>query len=104
MSRSKGSISDKVRSEGFKLGMRAVGKLMESPERAQKVMKAVETVQRSRERVDETTHRILNLGQIAARDDLKELSRQAGRLRRQAKKIMAALDDLEEGLRGQREG
>lgn len=92
------SIGKKVRSEGLKLGMKAMGKLMETPERAEKVMKAVETVQRSRERVDETTHRLLNLGQLPARDDLKELTRQAGRLRREAKKILAALDDLEEKL------
>ncbi len=90
------SISDKMKSEGLKLGMKAMGKLMQSPERAEKVMKAVETVQRSKERVDDTTHRLLNLGQLPAKDDVKALTRQAGRLRRQAKKILAALDDLEE--------
>lgn len=92
------SISKKMKSEGLKFGMKAMGKLMESPDRAEKVMKAVESVQRSKEKVDETAHRLLHLGQLPARDDLKELSRQAGRLRRQAKKILASLDDLEEKL------
>jgi seryl-tRNA synthetase len=91
-------IGDKVKSEGLKMGMKAMSKLMESPERAEKMMKAVETVQRSRERVDETAARLLNLSQLPSKDDVRELSRQAGRLRRQMKKIMAALDDLEAKL------
>lgn len=91
-------IGDKVKSEGFKIGMKAMSKIMESPDRAEKMMKAVETVQRSRERVDETTARLLNLSQLPSKDDIRELSRQAGRLRRQMKKIMATLDDLEDKL------
>ncbi len=91
-------IGDKVKNEGLKIGMKAMSKLMESPERAEKMMKAVETVQRSRERVDETAGRLLNLSQLPSKDDVRELSRQAGRLRRQMKKIMAALDDIEAKL------
>ncbi|MFZ9889375.1 MAG: hypothetical protein ACO3JL_17920 [Myxococcota bacterium] len=94
------SISNRVKKEGLKLGMKAVSKIMESPERAEKMMKAVETVQRSKERVDETAARLLNLSQLPSKEDLRDLSKQAGRLRRQAKKIMAALDDLELKLPG----
>lgn len=92
------TISKRVKSEGLKLGMKAMSKLMESPERAEKVMKALERVQRSRERVDETASRLLHLSQLPSRDDVKDLMRQAGKLRREAKKILAALDDLEERL------
>lgn len=92
------SISKRVKSEGIKLGMKAMSKLMESPDRAEKMMKAVETVQRSKERVDDTAGRLLNMGQLPSKDDLRDLTRQAGRLRRQTKKIMAALDDLEAKL------
>lgn len=92
------SISKRVKSEGLKLGMKAVSKIMESPDRAEKMMKAVEMVQRSKETVDETAARLLNLGQLPSKEDIRELSRQAGRLRRQTKKIMAALDDLEAKL------
>ncbi len=92
------SISKRVKNEGLKLGMKAMSKLMESPDRAEKMMKAVETVQRSKERVDETAARLLNMGQLPSKDDLRDLTRQAGRLRRQTKKILAALDDLEEKL------
>jgi hypothetical protein len=92
------TVSKKIKSEGMKLGMKAMSKLMESPDRAEKVMKAVEQVQRSRERVDETAARLLNLSQLPSKEDIRDLSRQAGRLRRETKKILAALDDLEDGL------
>ena len=36
-------IGDKLKGEGMKLGMKAMGKLMESPERAEAVMKAVQS-------------------------------------------------------------
>lgn len=91
-------IGDRVKSEMMSRGMKAVSKIMEDPARAEKVMKAVETVQKSRERMDETTQRLLNIGQLPSRDDVKDLARQAGRLRREAKKVLAALDDLEAKL------
>jgi hypothetical protein len=92
------SISKKVKSEGLKLGMKAVGKLMEDPERATKLMKAVEQVQKGKEAVDETTHRLLNLGQLAAASDVKQVSRDAGRIKRELKKALAVLDDIEAKL------
>lgn len=93
-------LSDKVKKEGMKLGMKAVGKLMEDPDRATKLMKAVESVQKGKEAVDETTHRLLNLGQFAAASDLKEVSRQAGKVKRELKKVLAQLDDIEAKLEG----
>jgi hypothetical protein len=93
-------IGDKVKSEGMKLGMKAVGKLMEDPDRATKLMKAIEQVQKGKEAVDETTHRLLNFGQLAAAADVKELSRDAGRVKRGLKKALSLLDDIEAKLEG----
>jgi hypothetical protein len=84
-----------LKDKGMQLGMKAMGKLMESPERAEKVMKAVQQVQKGREAVDEAAARMLNLGQLPAKSDMKDLGRQAGRLKREAKKILALLDDIE---------
>ncbi|MCC7070904.1 MAG: hypothetical protein IT383_06255 [Deltaproteobacteria bacterium] len=84
-----------LKEKGMQLGMKAVGKLMESQERAERVMKAVQTVQKGREVVDETAARLLNLSQLPSKADIKELGRQAGRLRREAKKILAELDELD---------
>jgi hypothetical protein len=93
-------IADRVKSEGVKLGMKAMGKLMEEPARAEKLMKAVETAQKTKDKVDETTHRLLNASNLIAADDLKDLSKHAGRLKREAKKVLAQLDALEQKLGG----
>jgi hypothetical protein len=90
------SVSKKVKSEAMKAGMKAMSKLMESPDRAEKVMKAFQTAQQSKEKANEVTQRLLHLSQLPSRDDVRDLSRQAGRLRRQAKKILASLDRLAE--------
>ena len=91
-------IGKTFKKEGLKLGMKAVGKLMEDPDRATAVMKAVEQVQKGKEAVDETTHRLLNFGQVAAADDIKQISRDAGKLKRELKKALAILDDIEAKL------
>ena len=87
-----------IKDKGMQLGMKAMGKLMESPERAERVMKAVQQVQKGREVVDEAAARVLNLSQLPAKSDMKDLGRQAGRLKREAKKILALLDDIEAKL------
>ena len=88
-------IADKVKSEGVKLGLKAVSKVLESPERAEKIMQAFQTVQKSQERLEGTAQRILNLGNLPSKDDIKNLTRKAGRLRREAKKILAQLEALD---------
>lgn len=84
-----------LKEKGVSLGMKAMGKLMEKPERAERVMKAVQKVQQGREAVDEAAARMLNLSQLPAKSDMKELGRQAGKLKREAKKILALLDEIE---------
>jgi hypothetical protein len=85
-----------LKEKGMALGMKAMGKLMEDPARAEKLMKAVERVQKGREKVDDAAARLLNLSQLPAASDLKELSRQAGRLKREAKRILSLLDELDD--------
>lgn len=87
-----------IKEKGLQLGMKAMGKLMESPERAERVMKAVQSVQKGKEAVDDAAGRLLNLSQLPSKADMKDLGRQAGRLRREAKKILAELDELEAKL------
>ena len=76
------------------MGMKAMGKLMEDPNRADKIMKAFQTVQTTRERVDEATAHMLHFSHLPSRDDVKKLSRQAGKLKRKSKKILSSLDKL----------
>jgi hypothetical protein len=89
-----GSLKDR----GVAFGMKALSKLMEDPDRAEKLMKAMQTVQQGREKVDDAAAALLNLGQLPAASDLKELSRQAGRLKREGKRVLSLLDDLEQKL------
>lgn len=84
-----------LKDKGMQLGMKAMGKLMENPERAERVMKAVQNVQKGRDAVDEAAARVLNLSQLPAKSDMKELGRQAGKLKREAKKILALIDEIE---------
>jgi hypothetical protein len=84
-----------LKDKGMAFGMKAMGKLMEKPERAERVMKAVQSVQKGREAVDEAAARVLNLSQLPAKSDMKELGRQAGKLKREAKKILALIDEIE---------
>lgn len=91
-------IRGKIQKEGVRVGMKAMSKIMESPDRAEKVMKVLQGVQKGREKLDETTGNILHMGQIPSKDDVKQLSREVGRLKREAKKIMVAIEDIEERL------
>jgi hypothetical protein len=93
-------IGDKVKSEGMKFGMKAFSKLMEDPQRADRVMKAVSTAQNAKAVVDDTTHKLLNASNLIAAKDLDDLSKQAGRIKREAKKAAALLDDIEARLAG----
>ena len=91
-------ISSKVKSEGVRMGLKAMGKLMEDPTRAEKLMKAFQTVQSTRERVDEAAASVLHFSHLPSRDDVKALSRHAGKLKRKTKKLMAMLDKLEKKI------
>lgn len=93
-------IADKMKNEGMKLGIKAVSKVLESPERAEKIMQAFQTVQKSQEKLEGTAQRLLNIGNLPSKDDVKDLSRRVGRLRREAKKILAALEELETKTNG----
>ena len=84
-----------IKDKGMQLGIKAMGKLMENPDRAERVMKAVQNVQKGRDAVDEAAARMLNLSQLPAKTDLKEIGRQAGKLKREAKKILALIDEIE---------
>ena len=87
-------IADKVKQEGMKLGIKAVSKVLESPERAEKIMQAFQTVQQSQEKIEGTAQKLLNLGNLPSKEDIKNLTRRAGRLRREAKKILSSLDAM----------
>ncbi|MEW5853222.1 MAG: hypothetical protein AB2A00_30860 [Myxococcota bacterium] len=91
-------VKDRIRDEGLKLGMKAVSKLMEDPDRAQMVMGAVQKVQQGKESLDDVTGRLRNLADLPSRDDFKELGKLVGKLRREVRKLKSQLDDVAEKL------
>lgn len=91
-------LKDRIRDEGLKIGMKAVSKLMEDPQRAQRVMDAVQKVHSSKESLEGVTGRLRNLADLPSRTDFQELGKMVGRLRREVKKLKGRLEDLSERL------
>ena len=91
-------MTDRIRDEGLKLGMKAVSKIMESPERAQKLMTAVQKVQSGKETLDQTTARLRNVVDLPSREDFKELGKRLGKLRREVRKLHSQLEGVVEKM------
>ncbi len=87
-------VKERIREEGLKLGMKAVGALMEDPDRAQKVMTAVQKVQEGRQTLDETTARLRNLADLPSREDFKDMGKRVGKLKRDVRKLQGTLEAL----------
>jgi hypothetical protein len=91
-------VSERIRDEGLKLGMKAVSKLMEDPDRAQKVMTAVQKVQQGKQTLDEATARLRNMADLPSREDFKEMGKRIGKLRRDVRKLQSSLESLVERI------
>ena len=87
-------VKQRIRDESLKLGMKAVGKIMEDPERAQTVMNAVQKVQAGRQSLDETTARLRNLADLPSRDDFKSMGKRVGKLKREVRRLQGMLEEM----------
>ncbi|MBI5495373.1 MAG: hypothetical protein HY904_10145 [Deltaproteobacteria bacterium] len=87
-------VKQKLRDEGLKLGMKAMSKLMEDPDRAQKLMTAVQKVQDGKQSLDETTARLRNTAGLPSREDFKTMGKRVGKLRRDVRKLASQLDGV----------
>jgi beta-phosphoglucomutase-like phosphatase (HAD superfamily) len=90
------SVGRRIRDGGLRLGMKAVSRLMEDPDRAQVVMDAVQGVRAGREGMDEVTGKLRNLADLPSRADLRDLGKLLGKLRRDVKRLKGRLEDLAE--------
>lgn len=91
-------VTQRLKDEGIKLGMKAVSKIMEDPDRAEKLMTAVQKVQAGRQSLDEATARLRNMAELPSREDFKEMGKRVGKLRREVRKLQSRLESLEEQL------
>lgn len=87
-------VKERIRDEGLKIGMKAMGKIMEDPNRAQKVMDAMQKVQAGRQSLDETTARLRNLADLPSREDFKAMGKRVGKLKREVRRLQGILEEL----------
>lgn len=90
-------LTRKMRDEMLKLGMKGMSRLLEDPDRAQKVMTAVQKVQSGRESLDETTARIRNMANVPSREDFKAMGKRVGKLKREIRRLQGQLESLAVG-------
>lgn len=91
-------MKERIREESMKFGMKAMSKLMEDPERAEKVISAVQKVQTGRAQLDETTAKLRNLADLPSREDFKAMGKRVGKMRREMRKLTHQLEGILEAL------
>jgi len=86
--------SDDIKKKGVEVGMKVVSKVLEDPERAKTVIDVVNKVQRGKERMDDTTQRMLNAGHLPSCEDVARIGRHVGALRREVRRLKTRLESI----------
>ncbi len=84
-----------IRERAVDLGMKAMGKLMEDPRRAEKVASLVSGAQRGREALGRAQTRALHLAGLVSRSDMKALGRRLSALKHRVRDLDAVLAAIE---------
>ncbi len=87
-------VVERLRDEGLRLGARALGRVLENPGRAQVMVDAVRRVRDGGQDLEDGFARLRNLADLPSRNDLQDLAKTAGRLRRDVNKLRARLEAL----------
>lgn len=85
-------VSERIREEGLKLGMKAVSRLLEDPSRAQKVMTAVQKVQEGRQTLDETAGKVRHAVDLPSKEDFKDMGKRLGKLKREVRSLHSRVE------------
>jgi len=80
------------------LGMKAMGKLMEDPKRAERVADLVGRAQRGREALDRAQTRALHMAGLISRADMKALGKRLSALKHQARALDEQIAAIEAKL------
>ena len=83
-----------VKDRATELGMRLLNEVMSDPEKAQRLMQAVQTVQEGRERVRHAEQAALHVVGLATQEDVARLGRRLSEVRRRLRQLSKRLDDL----------
>lgn len=83
------SIRDRVR----EVGSRAIGGLLDDDRRADRIGKAVRTLQVGRRAFEERAEQMIRTLGFASREDLERVTRKVGRLRKRMGKLLTRLEE-----------
>jgi len=89
MAERKKGFSAKVKQHGLELGM----KLMNDPKNQQRMLKAMDTLQKGKAQLEELSEQVLHLYGLPSQKDMKALGKRLTQLKKQANEIKQRLQD-----------
>ncbi len=82
-------IGSKVKQRGMEIGM----KLMNDPKNQQRLLKAMDALQKGKSQLEELAEQVLHLYGLPSQKDIKALSKRIGNLKKQAAEIRQRLQE-----------
>ncbi len=82
-------LGAKVKQRGMELGMR----LMNDPKNQQRLLKAMDALQKGKSQLEELAEQVLHLYGLPSQKDIKSLSKRIGSLKKQAAEIRQRLQE-----------
>jgi len=83
-----------LRERAAEVGMKAMGKLFEDPKRAEAIAKAVGSLQRAKQALDEAQQKALKAAGLVTREDFKDAGKRLSALKRRCRELADELDQL----------
>ena len=83
-----------LRERATEVGMKAMGKLFEDPKRAEAIARAVGSLQRAKQALDEAQQRTLKAAGLVTREDFKDAGKRLSALKRRCRELADELDQL----------
>lgn len=87
-------MAKKLSERAVEAGLKALGKLMEDPRRAEQVASAMASVGRAKERLTTTQAAALHAASLVTREDIKDAGKRLSKLRRRGVELNEKLDRL----------
>jgi hypothetical protein len=82
-------LSQKVKQRGMEIGM----KLMNDPKNQQRMLKAMDALQKGKTQLEELAEQVLHLYGLPSQKDIKSLSKRIGQLKKQAAEIKQRIQE-----------
>ena len=83
-----------VRERAAELGMKAMGKIFEDPQRAEAIASAIGGLQKVKKAIDEAQEKALKAAGLVTREDFKAAGKRLSALKRRCRELAEELDSL----------